>query len=258
MNWTGLAALVWDPSGGDEQQHDYAFIRTLIEQGNGPALDVGCGTGRLLLRFLRDGLEVDGVDTSPDMLAICREKAAQRDLKPPTLYEGYMQELDLPRRYKTIYIPCGTYCLVTDRDQAIEALRRFYNHLEPGGTLVFNLFWHYAHGEPLSETRVAKDPEWNELFNTTLPDGREMRQHMRLMKLDRVEQLLIAERRYRLYDNDRLVAEEVFASNERWYSKYEMLMMLEQAGFHDLQAKANWTDQDFAEGDEVVVYLARK
>lgn len=48
MNWTGLAAKAWDPSGGDEPQNDHDFIRKVLEKNPGPALDVGCGTGRLM------------------------------------------------------------------------------------------------------------------------------------------------------------------------------------------------------------------
>ncbi len=55
---------------------DRTFYREIIEQRDGPALDVGCGTGRLTIDFLEAGLDVDGVDNSPEMLAICRAKSA--------------------------------------------------------------------------------------------------------------------------------------------------------------------------------------
>jgi len=52
-----------------------------------PALDVGCGTGRLLLDFLASGMDIDGVDNSPEILALCCETAQQRGLEP-RLYEA--------------------------------------------------------------------------------------------------------------------------------------------------------------------------
>ena len=69
-------------------------------------MDVGCGTGRLMLSYLASGLEVEGIDSSEEMLAICREKARQRGLTP-VLYRGGMQRLDLRRKYGTIFIPGG-------------------------------------------------------------------------------------------------------------------------------------------------------
>ena len=57
---------------------ELAFYRSIIEHHGQPALDLACGTGRLLLPLLRAGLDVDGCDLSPDMLALCREQAAWR------------------------------------------------------------------------------------------------------------------------------------------------------------------------------------
>jgi SAM-dependent methyltransferase len=258
MNWTGLAAKIWDPSGGDEPQADYPYIKKLLEQNTGAALDVGCGTGRLMLRYLKEGFEVEGIDTSADMLMLCREKAAAQGLAQPTLYEGYMQNLDLPRKYQVIYVPCGTFCLVTDRAQAFDTLRRFYDHLNPGGLLVFNLFWPFGNGEPLSDTRLAKDENWNPMWSNDLPDGSIVSQSMRLVRLDRAEQLLIAQRRYQLFKDGQLVAEEIFDANERWYYKQEMILTLEKFDFRDLQVKGDWTDADFADGHDSIIFLARK
>ncbi|MDX1995255.1 MAG: class I SAM-dependent methyltransferase [bacterium] len=258
MNWTGLAALAWDPSGGDETQWDFDFIKAVVEQGNGPALDVGCGTGRLLIRYMQAGLDVDGVDTSADMLELCREKAAKVGLQP-NLYQQGMQALDLPRQYQTIFVPCGSFCLVIDRAEAQETLRRFHAHLLPGGTLLFNLFWQFGYGEPLSDQPPVPIGEWRPLHQQTLPDGRRMEQTLRRDSVDRWNQVMYASRRYQLFDGDALVAEEIFPANERWYFQYELLAMLQEAGFHSIQIKGDYTDAHFHDGKHsTMVILAQK
>ena len=71
-----LLAKTWDLMRGDTAQWpDRFFYREFIDRHGGPVLDVGCGTGRLLLDYLMDGIDIDGVDNSPEMLALCREKA---------------------------------------------------------------------------------------------------------------------------------------------------------------------------------------
>jgi ubiquinone/menaquinone biosynthesis C-methylase UbiE len=257
MNWVGLAAQVWDASGGDEPQWDHDFFKSVIERQGGAALDVGCGTGRLLLRYLAAGFDVDGIDTSADMLAQCRAKAARQGLTS-NLHQQAMQTLDLPRRYRTIYIPCGTFCLILDRSLAFEALRRFYAHLEPEGLLVFNLFWVFGSGEPLSDNPLARDHDWNPMWEHSLPDGTKIAQHMRLLKLDRAEQVVIAERRYQRIANGQVTQEEIFPSNERWYFQHEMVMMLEKTGFRDVQVKGDYTGANFADGHSTMVFLARR
>lgn len=116
---------------------DIAYYQQAIERYGQSALDVACGTGRLLAPFLRASLDVDGCDVSPDMLALCRDKAVREGLVP-RLYQQAMHELDLPRMYKTIYI-CDSFEIGGSREMDLKALERFHNQLEPGGVLVFNV-----------------------------------------------------------------------------------------------------------------------
>jgi len=81
-------------------------------------------------------LDVDGCDVSADMIAVCREKATREGLSP-NLYVQPMHELDLPRTYRTIFV-CGAFGLGSNRDQDLQALQRFHEYLEPGGTLLLD------------------------------------------------------------------------------------------------------------------------
>src|SRR5438093_367687 len=91
----GLMASSWDAFRGDTSNWpDRRFYLEMIGRFGQPVLDVGCSTGRLLLDYLGQGIDVDGVDVSPEMLALCREKADQAGLRP-SLYQQRMEELDL-------------------------------------------------------------------------------------------------------------------------------------------------------------------
>ena len=76
----GLVAKWWAEfnEGGPEIE----YFRRFIEDDGQPALDVACGTGRLLLPYLHAGLDVDGCDVSEDMIALCRERAEREGLSP--------------------------------------------------------------------------------------------------------------------------------------------------------------------------------
>lgn len=114
---------------------EVAFFRRYVEDGE-PALDLACGTGRLLVPYVRDGLDVEGTDVSADMLAYCR--AAAREVgAEPALYAQATHELDLPRSYETVYC-CGGFGLGGTADDDLLGLRRVYEHLAPGGMFVFD------------------------------------------------------------------------------------------------------------------------
>src|SRR2546421_11189438 len=141
----GLVAKWWAEF--NEDGPEIAYFQKYVERGQ-PALDVACGTGRLLIPYLRAGLDVDGCDVSPDMVARCREKA-ERDGLSPTLWAQPMHELDPPRKYKTIYV-CGAFGLGSTREQDAQALRRFRDCLEPGGTLLLDIEGPYANPDQWS------------------------------------------------------------------------------------------------------------
>ena len=204
----GVVARWWAEFNRDGPEIDY--FRRFVEAGQ-PALDVACGTGRLLLPYLRAGLDVDGCDISPDMLALCREAAAREGLSP-NLYAQAMHELDLPRRYRTVFV-CGGFGLGSTREQDLEALRRLHGHLEPGGVLVLDNEVPYAD--------AARWPYWPKEGRAELPeprrepraaaagsDGAEYALCARVVGFDPLAQRLSWEMRAFMWRDGELVAEE--------------------------------------------------
>jgi SAM-dependent methyltransferase len=63
-DYRGLAAECYDLWFGDEPFWDQAFFHDRIRQNSGVALEIACGTGRLLVPFRRDGLVVANVATA--------------------------------------------------------------------------------------------------------------------------------------------------------------------------------------------------
>jgi ubiquinone/menaquinone biosynthesis C-methylase UbiE len=119
----------------------------------------------LLLDYLSEGIDIDGVDNSPEMLAICREKAQKQGLHP-TLFQQTMESLDIPRTYRTIIVPSSSFQLLTDPEDAAEAMKRFFRHLEPGGTLVMPFMIIYE--GPATSGVVSED--WHLAGERVRPD----------------------------------------------------------------------------------------
>lgn len=160
-DYSGIVAAAYDHYFGGEPYWDQAFFTDRVRTNGGSALELACGTGRLLLPLLRDGLAVEGLDTSTDMLAILRRKAAAMGLSP-VLHQLPMQRFDLPARYRSVFIPAGTIHIVVGDDELDATLDCCLRALEPGGELLV----------PIDPVLPAIDPpgEWRERRRVHLPD----------------------------------------------------------------------------------------
>ena len=239
----GLHARWWAEfaQGGDDVEH---FRRAIAASGD-PALDVACGTGRLLVPLRRAGVDVDGCDVSADMLAWCR-RAADAEGLGPSLYRQPVHALSLPRRYRTVFM-CGAFGLGGTRRQDLEGLRRIRAHLEPGGTLLldYDLPNHELARGWSSWVRKPELPQpWPTHVETHVTrDGSAIETCYRVAAFDPLEQTLTREMRARHLVDGREIATETHAIDINIYFKREIELMLETAGFRDIAVTAFGEDR---------------
>jgi SAM-dependent methyltransferase len=255
----GLMAQWWSEFNVDGPE--IAYFQRFIEGEGQPALDVACGTGRLLLPYLRADLDVDGCDISEDMLALGRARAAQEGLEP-RLYAQAMHELALPRSYRTIIV-CGGFGIGGNRAWDIEALWRLHQHLEPGGRLVLDNEVPYANARIwrywTAEERQQLPQAWPETgTRKQTRDGAELELRTRLADLDPLTQCATLEMRIGLWRNGHLLAEEVRALKETMYFKEELVQLLEHVGFSEVEVQAGYTGAAPTPDDDFLVFIARK
>jgi Methyltransferase domain len=100
----------------------------------GRILEPATGTGRVLVPLLEAGFAVEGLDVSPDMLAVCRQHCQDRGLDP-VLREADMTTFAEPGAYQAIIIPAESIMLLDGRDAVPRALAAFRESLSPAGPL---------------------------------------------------------------------------------------------------------------------------
>ncbi len=254
----GLVAKWWAEFNHEGAEIDY--FRRFVERGQ-PALDVACGTGRLLLPYLRAGLDVDGCDVSADMIAHCREQAEREGLTP-TLFVQPMHELEPPRRYRTIFV-CGGFGVGSDRPRDLQALERFHEHLEPGGTLVLDNEVPYASAYQWRHWLEAERAELPRPWGTKVDrrgasDGTELGLQSRLVALDPLAQHVTIEIRASQWRDDVLELEEQHTIDLGLYFTHELQLLLERAGFTDVVLHGGHEVRDPTPDDDFVVFVARK
>jgi SAM-dependent methyltransferase len=255
----GLVAKWWAEFNIDGPEIDY--YRRFIEKNGEPALDVGCGNGRLLLPWVRTGLDVDGCDISPDMIHLCRERA-EREHLAPTLFVQAMHELSPPRRYRTIVV-CGAFGLGSTHLQDLESLRRFHRYLQPGGRLLLDIEVPYSDDRRwqywLKGGRLHLPEEWGPRPPSRRgSDGADYWLSARVVDFDRLEQCFDYEMLAEMWRDGQKVAEEKHGLTMRLYFRDEVALMLAHVGFSDVQVRGNYTDDEATGEHDTLVFIATR
>jgi len=252
----GVVAQWWAERNLEGPEID--FFRGHIERHGQPALDAGCGAGRLLVPYLRAGLDVDGADVSPDMLARCAARAESEGLRP-RLYAQAMHQLDLPRRYRTVIV-CGAFGLGGSADWDREALRRIRTHLEPGGVLVMDYEEQYRSEEEWRRWLARKGPSLPEPDAAPdlhpSADGGEIGLRARVMEVDSRTRVVTLEMRAQRWRDRRLEADERYRLRACVYFRDEVLKMLAEAGFGPVEVSHGYGGAEADKG-RFLVFEAR-
>ena len=230
---------------------DLVFYQKHIRRNGGLALEIASGTGRLLLPYLGDGLNVDGLEPSSDMNDICYEKAKKYGVEP-IIHAQAMEGMKISKSYNTIYIPLYSFQLLVDFADIFEALRRFFLHLEKGGQLLISLFVPEVPSTAQSGSwkvrRITKRPE----------DGHQVIVSEATVH-DAFEQIQNKWFRYEVYDAyGTVISSFIKPMSLRWYYRYEFAMMLEKVGFSDVFIYGDYTDDAAHDKSEALIFSARR
>jgi SAM-dependent methyltransferase len=227
---------------------DIEFYKGKLQSCKGRVLEAMVGSGRVIIPLLESGLNLDGVDDSPEMLASCRRRITDSGLQAD-LYESKLQSLALPHKYEAIIIPGGSFLLIDDREESIQALKKLYEHLEPGGSLIMDIF--------LPDGQFETGKVHTSVF--PLPDGDTITMESKLIEADFFQQRKVNHLKYEKWREGTLIAAELQRFALRWYGVQELALVLKEIGFSQIDICA-----DFQEGmqptgsKQKIVYLARK
>lgn len=253
----GLIADWWAEFNTDGPEIDY--FGQFVARGQ-PALDAGCGAGRLLVPWLEAGFDADGSDASADMLERCRTRAAAAGHSPALLHQA-LHQLDPPRRYRTIVV-CGVFGLGSTRAEDEQALQRCNAALEPGGMLLLDNEAPYADARMWARWtgagRAALPGQFpEEGMRRAAADGSTLELRTRVLSIDPLDQRADMEIcAHRLRGGD-VVATETHRLSMRMYLRDELVLMLERAGFTGVEVTGGYDGGPPTADHEFLVYAAR-
>lgn len=219
---------------------DVGWYRDVSLANGGRVLELGCGTGRILIELLRSGIDAVGADRSLPMLRRLRRDAAAAGISPSVLQMDIAQPA-LTGRFRTILLPYSLITYVTDPARAVDVVRGLRPLLGDDGRLVLDAF---------VPRPVVSFAEFRQDYRRPHGTG-ELERHKRITaNADGTNRI---ERRYRVLEANGAELEE-FVTDEtiRPYTPEDLVAIADRAGFQvvatawDYAAEARPHDARFA------------
>ena len=225
---------------------------------DGPVLELGSGTGRVLIPIARAGVTIDGLDGSAAMLELCRAKLASESQEVQSrvsLHEGDMRRFELGKQFALVTIPFRPFQhLLTVGDQ-LDCLRSIHAHLRDGGRLILDLFnpsLDMLANRPLG-VEMPEGPPFQ------MPDGRKVTRSFKVVDPNRFEQINGIELIYDVTYPDGRTERRVHRFRMRYFFRYEAEHLLARSGFVVEQLYAGYDRSDYGStypGE--LIFIARK
>lgn len=237
---------IYSVAPGLESNRDYYV--GLAERAAGPVLELGCGTGRVLLELARRHIPCVGLDSSRAMLDMLRAKAGAL---APELVLAQMQSFDLgARRFKLICAPFRGFQHLYDLDDQRSCLACVIAHLESGGTFAFDV------AASVEDQRgPAEEPE---RLDSSFDHARGRVKRYVSKRRDPAARLTVLTMRFELERVVGTSASEQEVINMRWFEPDELRGLMRGAGFVDIGISGDFSSLPASEASSALVVVGSK
>lgn len=222
-----------------QNRPDVAFFVEAAKESGGPVLEVGCGTGRILVPTAQAGIGIVGLDLSSHMLKVCRERLQGEPEEVRSrvrLVQADMRDFELSQTFQLVTIPFRPFQHLTTVEDQLACLKSIHHHLAKGGKLVLDIF------NPMvkSLTRDNLGEEVGDEPEFTTPDGRRVIRRSKTVSRDLFNQVIHVELIYYVTYPDGRQERLVHAFPMRYLFRFEAEHLLVRSGFEVEQVYADY------------------
>lgn len=238
-------------------RRDIEFFVDYSKKAEGKTLELGCGTGRVLIPTALAGCEITGLDLSPHMLKKCREKIAglPDEVKGNIrLIQGDMTVFATGEKYALATIPFRPFQHLLTIPEQKACLNCIHPHLVDKGKLVFDVYHTFL--PRLIDTKYFMEMEIGPTLN--LPDGRVVKRTNRTAAFHHAEQYNDIEFIFYVKYPDGKEERLVQGFPMRYFYRYEIEHLLSLCGFKILEFYGNFDKSNFSDESPEMIFIAEK
>jgi SAM-dependent methyltransferase len=232
---------------------DLPLVQAYAQRTGGPLLELGCGTGRLLVPLAHAGYDVTGVDLSREMLRAARTRVEAAGVADRvTLVHGDYGDAPLAGPYRLAFVMMNTFLHLTTIAQQVRALRHWREHLAPGGLLLIDVF------NPDVAQLAGLDGriEWDHTWTDPLTGATVMKFLMRTVDL--AEQRIHVNLIYDEIAADGQVRRTVAQYDQRYLWRFEAELLLDKSGYALEAVYGDRSLGPFDSNSDTMILVARR
>jgi SAM-dependent methyltransferase len=252
-----FVAELYDHIPGYAGRPDQDFYLDYARAAEGKILELGCGTGRLLVPLAAAGYEIVGLDLSEYMLAQCREKLRRQPgevRERARIVHGDMTRFDLGQTFGLVTVPFRAFQHLISVGEQMACLECVNRHLAVGGELILDLF--QVSLPYLTDPGSADERE--DFSGARLSGGRMLRRTHRLAAQHRAEQVNDVEMIYYLTHPDGHTERLVQAFPFRYFFRYEVEHLLARCGFRVAELFGSFDRAPLRDNSPEMIFVAEK
>ena len=201
---------------------DNIYYLNKVRQAKGKVLEVGVGTGRLFTENLKAGADVYGIDSSAAMLDVLLRKLNKEQQGRVSLQN--VTNFRFPFTFDLIIAPFRVFMHLLTKEEQLKALQNVYDHLNPGGRLIFDLF--------VPDIKVVDEGLKDYVdFEGEYEPGKKI-QRIVSTNPDLITQLIHVRFLF-VWDEDNDVKQGEWEVPMRFFFRYELEHLIERSNFED-------------------------
>ncbi|QIK69506.1 class I SAM-dependent methyltransferase [Erysipelothrix sp. HDW6C] len=220
---------------------DIEFYAKRLKNVTGSILEIGSGTGRVMIPLLQQGYKVHGVDTSWNMIQSNKRNLDQFNLDTVIFHDNAMT-MALEHSYDAIIMPSGTFCLITQYESMVAMVKNIYTHLNTGGRFIFDIL--------LPDDFIVGSSHTS-FVNITENCG--IVWEMKSLSMDWHTQTTHSLIKYEKWKDGELIDTELQNFPIVWYGIQEMTLLLQTIGFQDVIISTNYQFKHHANGNIITL-----
>jgi len=235
---------------------DFNFYKWVTQVFGDPILEVGCGTGRVLIPTALAGFQIIGIDPNASRVKICVEKIAENGVSDnASALVASILDYQTEQRFALVTMPFRSFQhILTPAEQEI-ALRNILNLLQPGGHCIIDIF--NPNIQFLANAKLGEEIRGESAV--PLPDGRSVELCSRVVERNYAQQTQHCEEIYIVRDTDGSEHRIVLPFTTRYTFKYEIEHLSRLVGFRVLETFGDFERTPFGDeaSDEILMILQK-